>query len=548
MDADAQIRFLTARVQSLSREKEAAVSALNAAAGLGHFDTAYSRLDNPEPILREIAERLRELLPLRQTAFYLVDETTGDMVLAHTAGAVAGFDPEAEIDGLIQDHSFSFALEQPGPTFFRAVSTQGRLLLHRLATPSRVRGMVMGLLEEPAADATDTALALLSVVCNAGAAALESYFLYGHLTAVNKGLERKVAERTAALRRSNEELRVILDSLPAGVVVIDPATFRVLDINPAGAALLGLPRETVVGRACFDTICPTARGDCPIVDKGKERISVERALPNAAGGTLPILKNGARVKLGGRDCIIESFVDISEQHKLAALREDVERMTRHDLKAPLTGIIGIPDVMLADPELNEDQREMLSMVKESGLKMLGMINLSLDLYKMETGTYVLAPQPVDLTYVLSRVTDDLGVLARAKNVALRLESEGRPGMDAPVLALGEELLYYSLFANLLKNAIEASPFDGEVTLSLAVRDRLCVSLHNWGVVPADIRGRFFEKYATSGKEGGTGLGAYSARLIVENLGGSITFLSDEPAGTTIFLVLPQPVVYCPAET
>jgi PAS domain S-box-containing protein len=547
MDADAQIRFLTARVQSLSQEKEAAVSALNAAAGLGHFDTAYSRLDSPEPILREIADRVRELLPLRQVALYLVDETTGDMVLAHAAGAVAGFDPEREIDGLIQDHSFSFALEQPGPTFFRAVSAPGRLLLHRLATPSRVRGMFMGLLDEPVTGATDTALALLSVVCNAGAAALESYFLYGHLASVNRGLERKVAERTAALRRSNEELRVILDSLPAGVVVIDPATCRVLDINPAGTAMMGLPREAVVGRPCFDSICSTARGDCPIMDGGQKRISVERALPNAAGGSIPILKNGARVSLGGRDCIIESFVDISEQRKLAALREDVERMTRHDLKAPLTGIIGIPDVMLADPEITEDQREMLSMVKESGLKMLGMINLSLDLYKMETGTYVLAPQPVDLAGVLSRVAEDLGALARAKNVALRFECEGRSGLNAPVMALGEELLYYSLFANLLKNAIEASPADGEVAFSVAARDRLCVSLHNWGVVPADIRPRFFEKYATSGKEGGTGLGAYSARLIVKNLGGNITFLSDEAAGTTIFLVLPRPAGCCVPE-
>jgi PAS domain S-box-containing protein len=541
MDDAQQLGFLAARVENLTREKEAALQALQAAAGLGHFDTSYSRLESPEPILAEIACRAGELAPFCAMAVWLVDEDTQDMVLSLSRGGAAGFDPDAEIEALIADHSFAFVLNQPGPAFFRAKGGGGgRLVLHRLATSSRVRGMFLGLLDNGDAPVSDTALALLSVVLNAGAAALESYFLYRHLASVNQGLERKVAARTAQLRRAHDELRLIVDSLPAGVVVIDPADHRIMDINPAGAAMIGQSRDALVGRVCFDCFCPAQRDNCPILDGGRELVSVERIIRDAAGREIPILKTAVRASLAGRDCVIESFVDISEQKKLASLREDVERMTRHDLKGPLTGVIGLPDVLLSDPEFPEDYFAIVEMIKESGLKMLGMINLSLDLYKMETGTYVLDPRPVELAKVLLDVGRELGPLCRARGVAIAYETDGAPGLAGPVVVLGEELLYFSLFSNLLKNAVEASPEEGEVVVAVVGRDMVWVSLTNAGAVPEAVRERFFEKYATSGKASGTGLGAYSARLIVENLGGRIYFTSDAAAGTTLVCMLPRP--------
>ena len=540
MDDTARLDFLAARVQSLSREKEAALAALTAAARLGHFETSYSRLPSPRPILQVIVDRVREFAPLAAGAIQLVDEASHDFTLALTFGQAPGFAPEAEIEALIADHSFAYALSRCEPTFFTARSGLGRLLLHPLATPSRTRGMFLALVPPDAADMTDIALALLTVVLNAGAQALESFSLYQHLKEINQGLERTVESRTAALRASHDQLRMILESIQAGVVVIDPDSHRILDVNPAGAAMMGQSRDALVGRLCFDCFCPAQRGSCPIVDGGQPLFSVERVIRTDTGRELPILKSAVLATVGDRTCVIESFVDLSEQKKLAQLRDDVERITRHDLKAPLTGIIGLPDILLDDPTLSEEHRELVRLIKESGLNMLGLINLSLDLYKMETGTYVLAAQPVDLAAVLPGVARNLGPHARAKDVAIRFETGGRPGLAGPLLVLGEKLLYVSLFANLLKNAVEASPGQGEVTVSLVGRDRIWVSIHNAGAVPGAVRDRFFEKYATSGKFGGTGLGAYSARLIVGNLGGDIAMLTGDDQGTTLFLTLPRP--------
>ena len=97
-----------------------------------------------------------------------------------------------------------------------------------------------------------------------------------------------------------------------------------------------------------------------------------------------------------------------------------------------------------------------------------------------------------------------------------------------------------MLSNLFKNALEASPRNEKIQISLSKENECLISIHNQGAVPEDIRDNFFEKYTTSGKHGGTGLGTYSAKLIAETLGGSIiTMASSEKLGTMITLSFPR---------
>jgi two-component sensor histidine kinase len=166
-----------------------------------------------------------------------------------------------------------------------------------------------------------------------------------------------------------------------------------------------------------------------------------------------------------------------------------------------------------------------------------MVNLSLDLFRMEEGTYRLRAQAVDLGAIVQTVTRELQAHARSKQVRLALDLPREP-----VHAQGEELLCYSTLANLLKNALEASPDGGEVRITLRRSsdgdgDAVALDIHNAGQVALELRDRFFEKYATHGKAGGTGLGAYSARLMARVQRGSLRMRSDEQ-GTTLSLRLP----------
>jgi CheY-like chemotaxis protein len=177
-------------------------------------------------------------------------------------------------------------------------------------------------------------------------------------------------------------------------------------------------------------------------------------------------------------------------------------------------------------------------VERAAQRVLSMVNLSLDLFRMEEGTYRLRAQAVDLGAIVQTVTRELQAHARSKQLRLVLDLP-----PEPIYAQGEELLCYSTLANLVKNALEASPDGGEVRVTLRPSinengDAIALDIHNAGQIAPELRERFFEKYATHGKTGGTGLGAYSARLMARVQRGSLRMQSDEE-GTALSLRLPM---------
>ncbi|MFC1857465.1 response regulator [Thermodesulfobacteriota bacterium] len=218
----------------------------------------------------------------------------------------------------------------------------------------------------------------------------------------------------------------------------------------------------------------------------------------------------------------------------ARLREDIERITQHDLKSPLNGIINFPNLVTSQGNLSEKQEEYLQKTVQLGYKMLNMINLSLDLYKMEKGVYQFKPVPVDILPVIADILQENRNFILSKKLTAEIILNGRPVTEEEHFAIpGENLLFYSMLANLIKNAFEASPRKEKITISLADDTDHKIGIHNLGTVPEDIRDTFFEKYSTSGKTTGTGLGTYSAKLIAETQGGQISLDTSEEDGTTI---------------
>lgn len=212
------------------------------------------------------------------------------------------------------------------------------------------------------------------------------------------------------------------------------------------------------------------------------------------------------------------------------LREEVERIGRHDLKTPLNSIVAVPRLLREERRLGPEADELLGIVERAGYRILSMVNLSLDLYKMEQGSYIFRPDAVDLAELVHKVMADLRVHAESKQVRLLLTQ----APDAPY-AWAEELLCYSLVANLLKNAVEASPEQAQVDIRISAgpSGSVLLAIRNDGMVPQALRASFFEKYATLGKASGTGLGTYSARLMARVQDGDVTMRTSEEDGTTL---------------
>jgi PAS domain S-box-containing protein len=228
------------------------------------------------------------------------------------------------------------------------------------------------------------------------------------------------------------------------------------------------------------------------------------------------------------------------------VREEVERIARHDLRTPLNSILAVPRLLREESRRRDGrpvgarEEELLGMIEGAAYRILDLVNLSVDLYRMEQGEYRFSPRVVDLVGLAETVTREVRAHADTKGVRIEMRVDGEAaGAQRRAFAWAEELLCYSVIANLLKNAVEASPDGGVVTLSFDTRGaQVVLAMHNAGVVPDSVRRSFFEKYATYGKVGGFGLGTYSARLMARVQQGELSMRTSEADGTVLELRLP----------
>ncbi|BCA80775.1 EAL domain-containing protein [Desulfuromonas sp. AOP6] len=126
-----------------------------------------------------------------------------------------------------------------------------------------------------------------------------------------------------ALREAETRLKTILNSVQAGIMVIDPHTKQIELVNEAAASLVGERAENMIGKVCHDFICPALRGRCP-VDGGRTIDNSEQVLVTSCGKHSPVLKTVTRVDIGGREMFLESFIDIS------ARKEAEERLQKSE--------------------------------------------------------------------------------------------------------------------------------------------------------------------------------------------------------------------------
>ena len=136
--------------------------------------------------------------------------------------------------------------------------------------------------------------------------------------------DRKQSEE--AIARSREYLNQIFSSVKSGIVVIDSDSHKIIDINPSGADMIGLPKEEIIGNICHKFICPAEINQCPITDLNLNVDNSERILITHDGKPIPIIKYVTRVNLEGRECLLETFLDNSERKKAEqSLRESEEK-------------------------------------------------------------------------------------------------------------------------------------------------------------------------------------------------------------------------------
>lgn len=352
-------------------------------------------------------------------------------------------------------------------------------------------------------------------------------------------LSRIQAERT---QKENEELyRAIFCVNIALKLLIDPGTGAIIDANAAACEFYGYSYNEMTQLRIQDIDTMPSEQVLQILQRawtGKCRHFLFKHRL-ASGELRDVEVYSGPVQRQGRPLLFSIVHDVTKRVQAEEMRQRVEAMLRHDLKSPLSGILGLSK-LVEDRTQEEKVREWAGAIRECSEGMLQLVELNLDIFKMEQGLFKLEPSRCDLVRMLHRMRLGMSSALSSRELDMRILLESVPlGLDVALPISCNAPLVENMFSNLLQNALEASPQRATITVKIVPNGKtLTVGIHNQGAVPEDILHCFFQKYATSGKRNGTGLGAYSARLIAQAHGGGITFHSSESEGTRVLVTLP----------
>jgi len=233
--------------------------------------------------------------------------------------------------------------------------------------------------------------------------------------------------------------------------------------------------------------------------------------------------------------------DISERKKVERMKEEFLAMVSHDLRSPLSSILGTFKLVLAKAfgDVPAAAAERMQAVTANVNRLLALINDLLDIEKLEAGKLELVPEPTDIADLLKRAVAEIEPVAGEKKVGINVDCRCRQfTLD------GDRIIQVLL--NLLSNAVKYSPEQTTVTL-MAVEQggTLEISVQDQGRgVPDEFKDTVFERFKqvkSSDVRTGTGLGLPICKMIVEAHGGNIGVDSKVGQGSRFWFKVPPSV-------
>ena len=227
--------------------------------------------------------------------------------------------------------------------------------------------------------------------------------------------------------------------------------------------------------------------------------------------------------------------------ELERLRDGLVHMVIHDLRSPLTALVGYLELLEleAGGALSPTARSNLRRARDASGKMIGLVGSVLDVSRMEEGKLTPELHACDMGDLARQVTDSLRSLARDRSLSVERTPQ-------PVMALADRDLVSRVLENLLSNALKLTPPGGAVRVGVERRDdEVEIAVHDDGPgVPPELRERIFDKFAQveararGSRFPSSGLGLTFCKLAVEAHGGRIGAESKEGGGSRFWFTLP----------
>ncbi len=363
-------------------------------------------------------------------------------------------------------------------------------------------------------------------------------------------------ERALAAQRRTQ---AIITHMADGLIMLDQRG-HLESLNPAAGRMLGVEPAEVIGKP-LSTIRPLAalQGHWQATTgeaspRGRESQAVlqqEITLDPPLSHVLTAYISPVLDDQGGRMGQVIVLQDITRQRELEQAKDNLVSTISHELRTPLFSIQGVLDMLLhekvAEPE---KQAHFMKLAYDQSQRLRNLLDALLDISRIEAGRLELHLRPIAIPPLLHQVSESMRIEAMKKEQQIEIQIP-----DRLPRALGDEGRLTQVMTNLISNAIKFTPRGGKINIRAGLEgEKLLVQVIDNGMgIPAEALPQLFQRFyqvdsSATRAAGGSGLGLYISKQIVEAHGGRLWVESQLGEGSCFSFTIPVAAVAQAAES
>lgn len=374
-----------------------------------------------------------------------------------------------------------------------------------------------------------------------------------------------IKEVESALKESEKKYRMIFENSPLGIFDFDKDGI-VTHCNDKIAEILGIPKERIIGfnmnRSLKDEKMKTAfrevlslrlghfEGEYTAEGNGKKAFIKVDYSPNVSDDGTLLGGVGIVEDIGERKIAEEKLrkytAELSKANKelesLDRMKNELLSNVSHELRTPLTSIKGYSDLLMEDTlgEMNYQQLKVVNTIIRNTERLRRLIDSLLYVSMAEAETIKYDFSKTDTNELIDNAVTDMAMPIAEKNIeVLRHVQEDLPQIE------GDAEKITDMLTNILDNAIKFTPLGGKISIFAAKEEeKIHISIQDNGIgIPPELLPNLFQKFyqidpSIRRKYGGTGLGLFICKKIVDAHKGKIWIESEQRKGTTVHILLP----------
>jgi PAS domain S-box-containing protein len=361
-------------------------------------------------------------------------------------------------------------------------------------------------------------------------------------------------EATEALRREKEFTEEILNSLDDVFFAFDEDG-KLLRYNHHATRLTGYPEEEIAEMLPHEFVAEDERMHLyrQLIRARREGdVAFETRLRTKSGDILPFEVIGSYLEWNDRIIMSGIGRDVTErkehERELIRAKERAEEMSRlkssflanmsHEIRTPLTAILGFADIL--EDEMPSAENEFVSLIQQSGIRLLHTLDSVLDLAQLEAGSKTITPQSVDLVKQINEPIQMFKPQAERKGLDLNLEAP-----DEPVVVSVDPAGLVRIVTNLISNGIKFTESGGITVRIRPNGNAVNIDVEDTGRgIDESFQEHLFEAFIQEStgldrSHDGTGLGLTIVKQLTELMNGSIWVNSEKGEGSTFTVRLPR---------